>query len=254
MADKNRLLDVWIVEINTVYREVPFAVATDWLLQGRLLPEDRVRLAGAQSWHPVNKVPAFAPYLPQAVPVGADDQAEALEPVDLGLDIPTRGEDEDDDVDMIPLIDISLVLLIFFMMTASISAGIFVNINTPAAKHKLNTIDQQSLWVGIEPRSRSGLMEKDAEGKPLPWFSLGREQQQFLAPTVDVAALLNAVAKEIGPGDDEVKIRLRADRDLPIETIKGITNELQILEARLNQTRDVKLKFVLTGEVSEPAD
>ena len=30
--------------------------------------------------------------------------------------------DEDDDVDMIPLIDISLVLLIYFMMTSAISA------------------------------------------------------------------------------------------------------------------------------------
>ena len=34
MADQRRFLDVWIVETNTVYQEVPFEVVTDWL--GRL--------------------------------------------------------------------------------------------------------------------------------------------------------------------------------------------------------------------------
>src|SRR4051812_40711489 len=100
MADKKRLLDVWIVEQNTVYRDVPFAVVTDWLMQGRLLPSDQVRLAGARTWHALTKVPAFAPYLPQAIPAGVGDQAEALEPVELSFELPSRAEEEDDDVDM----------------------------------------------------------------------------------------------------------------------------------------------------------
>ena len=37
MAEKRRFLDVWIVESNTVYQEVPFEVVADWLQQGRLL-------------------------------------------------------------------------------------------------------------------------------------------------------------------------------------------------------------------------
>ena len=168
MSDKKRLLDVWIVEINTVYREVPYSVVIDWLMQGRVLPEDRVRRAGGKSWHPIDTVPAFAPYLPQPAPVAVEDQAEALEPVDLGFDIPARTEDEDEDVDMIPLIDISLVLLIFFMMTATISSGVFANIKTPSARHQLSVISEGSLWVGIEPKSRSGAIETDARGKPLP--------------------------------------------------------------------------------------
>ena len=31
MAQKRRFIDVWIVESNTVYREVPFTVVTDWI-------------------------------------------------------------------------------------------------------------------------------------------------------------------------------------------------------------------------------
>ena len=40
----------------------------------------------------------------------------------MDFDWPKRTGDEDDDVDMIPLIDISLVLLIFFMMTMTVAA------------------------------------------------------------------------------------------------------------------------------------
>ena len=52
MADKKRLLDVWIVGINMVYREVPFAVVTDWLQQGRLLVDIGQRRLAARNANP----------------------------------------------------------------------------------------------------------------------------------------------------------------------------------------------------------
>src|SRR4051812_2077105 len=110
MANPDRLLDVWLIDLNEVYSTVPFTVIADWLQQGRLLGQDRVRLAGNKKWHDIATVPAFAPYLPKEEPLEAQDQAEALEPVDLGFDWKRPHEDDDEDVDMIPLIDISLVL------------------------------------------------------------------------------------------------------------------------------------------------
>src|SRR4051812_8473605 len=108
-AAKQRLLDVWILETNTVYREVPFVVVTDWLQQGRLLREDCVRLAGSKKWHAIQAVPALGPYLPRVEAQRAEDKAEALEPVELGFEAHRGpGEEDDEDVDMIPLIDISL--------------------------------------------------------------------------------------------------------------------------------------------------
>ena len=86
MAAKERLLDVWIIELNKVYTGVPFTVVTDWLQQGRLLGTDRVRLAGKAKWHPVEAVPALRPYMPNAQPLAVEDRAEALEPVELGLE------------------------------------------------------------------------------------------------------------------------------------------------------------------------
>ncbi len=73
------------MEINKVYREVPFAVVTDWLQQGRLLAEDKVRLAGGKTWHAVSQRSRLRAYLPQPEPLAANDKAEALEAVDLGF-------------------------------------------------------------------------------------------------------------------------------------------------------------------------
>ena len=36
-AEKRRFLDVWIIESNTVYREVPYTVVCDWIQQGQKL-------------------------------------------------------------------------------------------------------------------------------------------------------------------------------------------------------------------------
>ena len=58
MAEKRRILDVWLVENNVVYRDVPYTVATDWIQQGRLLGEDRVRAAGGPKWYRLDAAPA----------------------------------------------------------------------------------------------------------------------------------------------------------------------------------------------------
>src|SRR4051794_19833943 len=114
---QRRFYDVWIVESNTVYREVPYTVVTDWVQQGRLLDDDQLRPSGTQQWQRLGDQTSFAAFLPKVEPQRADDQAEMLEPVQVDFAWRPRTDDEDDDVDMIPLIDISLVLLIFFMMT-----------------------------------------------------------------------------------------------------------------------------------------
>jgi biopolymer transport protein ExbD len=141
MAQKRRFLDVWIIESNTVYREVPFPVVTDWIQQGRLLEDDRLRPSGTAEWFRVGGMSEFSPYLPRAEPFRADDQAEALEPVELDFRWHKRQFDEDEDVDMIPLIDVSLVLLIFFMLTGSGVAAMFVQ--TPRAEYGQLAGDQQ---------------------------------------------------------------------------------------------------------------
>src|SRR5262249_51504790 len=148
MAEKRRFLDVWLVETNTVYREVPFAVVADWVQQSRLLPEDMLRPSGTAQWFRVGSSPEFAPYIPRSEPYRVEDKAEALEPVQRDFAWKPKRDDEDDDVDMIPLIDISLVLLIFFIMTGGI-AGAFL-IDTPTALNGLVVSDSRIVWIGVD--------------------------------------------------------------------------------------------------------
>jgi len=250
MAAKDYSLDVWIVDLKKVYTGVPFAVVTDWLQQGRLLAIDRVRLAGKDKWHLVEKVPALTPYLPRMQLLAIEDRAEALEPVDLGFQSAKVHEAEDDDVDMIPLIDVSLVLLIFFMMTAAISSGVFSPIATPEAKHQLATISDDMYWLGIEKK-----LDKKTE-QTIHLYSLGKDsQKQYLVePTQNDDAVLEALAKELEEVQGDVKVRLRADKSLPIETIKSATLGLQALETNVNRARvgTSRVQIIVLGEVSEP--
>lgn len=243
---KQRLLDVWLVDLNQVYTAVPFTVVTDWLQQGRLLGQDRVRLAGHQKWHSVDTVPALAPYLPRPEPLSADDQAEALEPVELGFHSTRRHDDEDEDVDMIPLIDISLVLLIFFMMTAAATGGMLAVIDTPPAQHQLADLSADMYWIGVELKSRAGTVEKGPDGAPLAWYSYGKDRDEKLAPTTRLADVLAGLAQEFKGGQGEVKIRLRADRRVPIETIDAVTEALQGLQS------PPRLRVMVLGEVRAP--
>src|SRR4051794_28206754 len=143
--EKRRFLDVWIVESNTVYREVPYTVVTDWVQQGRLLDDDRLRSSGTADWQRLGDQAAFAAFLPKVEPNRVEDQAEALEPVQVDFAWKPRSDEEDDDVDMIPLIDISLVLLIFFMMTAAVG-GAAALIPTPPARFTKLIAEPEIIW------------------------------------------------------------------------------------------------------------
>src|SRR5262249_55575631 len=164
MAEKRRLLDVWILETKTVYREVPYTVVTDWVQEGRLLESDMVRPSGTQNWLPLVSLPEFAVYLPRPELYRAEDKAEALEPVEVDFTWKRPAPEEEGDVDMIPLIDVSLVLLLFFMMTASVVAAASL-VNTPEAYHGTQMAsDPQMVSINITPA---------ADGTPLYALSQG---------------------------------------------------------------------------------
>lgn len=238
-----KLLDVWIGEADTVYRDVPYSVVADWLQQGRLLADDRIRPAGGKNWSTIAKVPAFAAYLPRAEPHASDDEAEALEPVDLGLHWKGPAESEDEDVDMIPLIDISLVLLIFFMMTATVSTGALDAIALPQASHQLADVSQDSFWIGIDARG----------DKKSPYYSLGINNTEISSAQPELDLAIAGLASALGKGTGDAKVRLRAHQDLPIEVIKGTTLKIQELAERINQGRDrsQRLTISILGEVNE---
>jgi biopolymer transport protein ExbD len=133
---------VWILQSNTVYRSVPVNVVIDWISQGRLIGTDRLQPPDQPQadWQPIESHPQLSVYLPRSEPQRVNDQAEALEPVVVDVPRKRRPGEEDDDPDMIPLIDISLVLLIFFMMTSIVStAGAMLNVPEAPQGFRINS-------------------------------------------------------------------------------------------------------------------
>jgi biopolymer transport protein ExbD len=255
MAQKQRDLDLWILQTNTVYRKVPYMVVTNWIQEGRLLTEDKVRPAGTEKWYVLGAVAALAAFLPRAEPFQAEDQAEALEPVEVGVSWGAGRPDEEEDVDMIPLIDISLVLLIFFMMTAAVSSGILSPIETPAAQYQLMGLSEGSYWVGIDTKDAAGNRETGPDGRPAPWYSLGLGEKRLVDPSRDPAAVTEELRKRLAKYRDEVKVRIRADKRLDNEVVSDMTLALQRLQKKLNDDRGggarSQLKLQVEGEVSE---
>jgi biopolymer transport protein ExbD len=128
VADQKHIYDIWLVKQNLVYKEVPFQVITDWVQQARIGEEDMLKSTGTQNWIKLKEMPLFSVYL-SPPSEKAEDVATALEPIELDFNWKRPPEEDDEDVDMIPLIDISLVLLIFFMMTTTVAA--ISNITVP---------------------------------------------------------------------------------------------------------------------------
>jgi biopolymer transport protein ExbD len=211
---KQRFLDVWIIESNTIYREVPFTVVTDWVQQSRLLADDMLRPSGTAEWFKVGSSPEFAPYLPRPEPFEADDQAEALAPVQLDFQL-KQGHDEDDDVDMIPLIDVSLVLLIFFMLTApGIASGL--GIATPAAQMGGTTTPApEDIQVGVR-------LEGDA-----PVYSFGEGMKEDTRDLRGLQQLRDGLTKLLTGTTGRVrKLTIHADRRVQFKAVRDIVDML----------------------------
>ncbi len=240
MAEKKyKIFDAWIVETNTVYRDVPYTVISDWAQQGRLLEDDRVRPSGTEKWFTLGEIPAFAAFLPKAEPNRAEDEAEALEPVQLDFQWKSQREEADNDVDMIPLIDVSLVLLIFFMMTATVAA--IGDINTPEAEH-VALIAPQMYWIGVVPG------QTNADGTPTYTYSLGKGEGTTLARfanQANQAALVDKLNEVLKDENRPAKIRVRGDHRIPCEIV---TDDLRAVLSRLKSQGKLDSFYI---EVSE---
>jgi biopolymer transport protein ExbD len=221
MAEKRRFLDVWIVESNTVYREVPFTVVSDWVQQGRLLENDMLRPSGTAEWFHVGASPDFSPYLPRAEPDRVEDQAEAMEPVELDFRWKKPPPDEDDDVDMIPLIDVSLVLLIFFMLTAS-GAGVAALVPTPPATYGNLSGNPEAVQLNIN------LAGNDDNRTPVYSMTVGSkylsDQDANLESMDDLLARLR---EHLEKTNERIEVTINAHLDLKSGLVRQLMAALE---------------------------
>src|SRR5262245_4960743 len=217
-----RFFDLWFIQANTVTKEVPFHVVTDWIQQGRAVPEDKVKPSGTNDWYGLGTVVAFQPYFPQPETNRPQDAAEAMAPVEMDFDWKKSAGDLEEDVDMIPLIDISLVLLIFFMMTMTVAA--ISRIEVPEMSRAM-TIETNPRVIRIDIDLR--------DGKYIYALGLGTmapaPEDDNLTSDVELKSRLDDRLRVV---TTPPKVRIAAHGDLPYEVVEEI---LKALEERVKR-------------------
>ena len=187
-------IDVWFIKQNKAVRGVPFLVVADWIQGGRLTADDKVQTKHDSPWQRVGDVDLLAAYIPRPVEHRAEDQAEALEPVELDFRFRKYADEEEDDPDMIPLIDISLVLLIFFMMTTGgMLAASFIE--TPAAENaRVRAIKpRETITVSMElVRGNVRYFLGDEAAQPTTQEQLFADVRQMVRDGTAVDAIVKA--------------------------------------------------------------
>lgn len=211
-----QILNVWLVSANRVYRNVPFAVVGDWLQEGRISGRDCVRSPNEQNWHYISDYPFLKPLLaPPPAESDAKTDSEALEEITASI-TPKKAEEEEEDPDMIPLIDISMVLLVFFMMTAQ-DLLTRTKIDTPTAEHAEIADRKKALYVSLEP---------DPGGNPnkvVYYFGDFMSPEHELTEDQAVDKVKEALAKR----QDFPDLIIRADGRLPYERVRDLAVKLK---------------------------
>jgi biopolymer transport protein ExbD len=230
MSTKAPTFDVWLVELNKVYRAVPFAVVCDWVQQGRLLDDDRARPTGTEEWRRIGDLPQFRVYLAPPEPQQPEDVAAALEPVEGAFQWKPPRHDEDEDVDMIPLIDVSLVLLIFFMLTASVTAGAnFAGL--PPTSHGDVTAQPTKVWVGVYAVEQG----RGRDRTRVYFYSVGvddraaEKDNRDLRSAEDAVERLKTLLPKTGP---PVELTIFAQADVPSGLVRQLTVKLEARDIR----------------------
>jgi biopolymer transport protein ExbD len=214
---KVKNLDVWIVESNTVYQGVPFTVVTDWITQGRLLGEDKIRPVATEEWHPIAKVRQLAAYLPRPEAPRPEDEAEALEPITFELTYQKPRTEPEDDVDMIPLIDVSLVLLIYFMMLLATSSPAML-IDLPSSRNSEVYREENGLTVLIDYRGGDQVR-----------YGLILGKKQLLSNVDDPDTVVRAAKEACEKLEDKVNLNINADTRLPSGDVRDVVSRLTIV-------------------------
>jgi biopolymer transport protein ExbD len=162
----------------------------------------------------------FAVYLPKPAPEPeVESQVEPMEEVETGFHWKRKIDDEDAEVDMIPLIDVSLVLLIFFMLTTNpetSAAG--PQIATPPAVYGTVVNAPDEVWVGINRIDKGGV--------PTQVYSLGvgaKAEARNLATRQELLDHLTTLLAD----KKKVNLTIDANSEVPSGDVRDLTVALE---------------------------
>lgn len=85
----------------------------------------------------------------------------------MGIEIRDEEQDEEmSDINVVPLVDVMLVLLVIFMVTAPLSIG-GINVSLPTSKARSVTIEETRIVLSIDLKGRFFIEKMEVEPKKL---------------------------------------------------------------------------------------
>jgi biopolymer transport protein ExbD len=217
---KPSVYDVWFLQANEVLQQVPYDVVTEWVQQAKLKPTDKIRTHGKTTWKLVSDDSLVGEFVSVPTPkVRSKQDAGDKESGGVALDFRWKNKHavEDDDVDMIPLIDISLVLLIFFMMTATVASVSKIDVPKMKNAGKLDA-SPDIIRIDIDYVNK----------RPLYGIGIGSASPaEGDGELADGVAMLQRLDAMIGSRTTSVKVRLSAHGDVPYEIVEAVLNALE---------------------------
>ncbi|HEV3439952.1 MAG TPA: biopolymer transporter ExbD [Gemmata sp.] len=237
MSKAPKAFDVWFVAANTVYKAVPYSVVADWAQEGRLAAADMVRPAGTTvPWVAVGAYELLADYVPRqspqvvvpaevsptTEPVGTTAAAPAADSVELPeaeeVSFRRPASEEDDDVDMIPLIDVSMVLLVFFILMRA--AGALAPVDVPEMRYagQLSN-DPEAITIDIDKKDEFTVFYAVRQGQTPP------QPNHNMLPKPEDA--IKALGELLASAQRPPEVRIACRKDLPRERVYELRRELE---------------------------
>jgi biopolymer transport protein ExbD len=147
-----------VVSLDRVYGPVDINKLVALAAQGRIAPGDLVRPASGGDWIPVTQVPAIAAALPmepeilpeeEEAPVAVPSAAAEEEEAGAGAWTPRRRKRraEEPVMDMAPMIDVTFLLLIFFMLTNTMAQPAPMDVPQAVHGRGVNLEGQQMILI-----------------------------------------------------------------------------------------------------------
>jgi len=206
MLPDAKYYDVWIIKANQVIREIPAATIAQWIEERRLVVRDKIRPAGTANWFEVSQHPSLENTLPQK----ENPEPEILESPSHSFQ---KHQGVDDDIDMIPLIDVSLVLLVYFLMSTS-SLGSGTSTKLPIAEYASVQGIKDQAWIEVENNKAYtvGFAERKKD-----------QTTKFESQDKLIAYLQDEIKK--GPGFKEVTVY--APGDISAGTIRNLVTSIE---------------------------
>lgn len=212
-----RQMQLKIVSLDRTYSPVPLETLVRLASEGRISPEDLVRPLGTEQWYRADEVPALAAALPRRVagqPLDAGGRQVDLEDAAGGgwTALRKAKQYEEPAMDMAPMIDVTFLLLIFFMLTNSLANPSPMDVPDAVHGRGVNLEGQQLILI-------------DRQGR----YYLGdRAEEDSRAGSLE--ALIAEVRQNAAAGKDQMEVIISGHKQARYWQVRDLVERLGAVE------------------------